>query len=181
MLRKRHTRKRLTPDQWAQIYTAYASGIGLREIARNMDIPAGTVLAHAKREGWTRAIESAKALVPAQSPPAVTPADAAAATLGEHSKRTRAGLARAYTRAAEHASELDGRDILERAARLKDITQGAGIIHGWNGNGGSTIIQVGVALGALADLTDIDGCSPAGQSNAIGQAALPAQPGSCIV
>jgi len=71
-----------------------------------------------------------------------------------HSKRTRAGLARAYTRAAEHASELDGGEILERAARLKDITQGAGIIHGWTGEGKSTVVQIGIALGALADLTD---------------------------
>jgi len=43
--------------------TAYASGIiGLREIARNMGIPEGTVLARAKREGWTREIQNAKAL-----------------------------------------------------------------------------------------------------------------------
>jgi hypothetical protein len=33
-------------------------GIGLREIARNMGIPEGTVLARAKREGWTRDIRS---------------------------------------------------------------------------------------------------------------------------
>jgi hypothetical protein len=32
---------------WEQIKTAYASGIGLREIARNMGIPEGTELARA--------------------------------------------------------------------------------------------------------------------------------------
>ena len=35
---------------WEQIKTAYASGIGLREIARNMGISEGAVLARAKRE-----------------------------------------------------------------------------------------------------------------------------------
>ena len=51
------------PDTWQQMKTAYASGIiGLREIARNMGIPEGTVLARAKREGWTREIQNAKAL-----------------------------------------------------------------------------------------------------------------------
>jgi len=64
----------------AEIRTAYASGIGLREIARNMGIPEGTVLAHAKREGWTREIQNAKALVKRENPAlAVTPVEAVAA------------------------------------------------------------------------------------------------------
>ena len=43
---------RLPAATWAEIRTAYASGIGLREIARNMGIPEGTVLARASREHW---------------------------------------------------------------------------------------------------------------------------------
>ena len=61
-LAKRTVRSRISSGTWEQVKTAYASGIGLREIARNMDIPEGTVLARAKREGWTREIQSAKAL-----------------------------------------------------------------------------------------------------------------------
>ncbi|HZJ13630.1 MAG TPA: hypothetical protein VFD27_01200 [Chthoniobacteraceae bacterium] len=45
---------------------AYAAGIALREIARKLGIPAGTVLARAKREGWTRQVRDAKALVARQ-------------------------------------------------------------------------------------------------------------------
>jgi hypothetical protein len=56
-------RRTISKATWAEIRTAYASGIGLREIARNMGIPEGTVLARAKREGWTREIQNAKALV----------------------------------------------------------------------------------------------------------------------
>ena len=51
---------RISASTWAEIRTAYASGIGLREMARNMDIPAGTVLARSKREGWTQQIATAK-------------------------------------------------------------------------------------------------------------------------
>src|SRR6266480_7952679 len=51
-LAKRTVRNRDSSGLWEQIKTAYASGIGLREIARNMGIPAGTVLARANREGW---------------------------------------------------------------------------------------------------------------------------------
>ena len=55
-------RNRISADIWEQIKTAYAAGIGLREIARKMNIPEGTVLARAKREGWTREVNNAKAL-----------------------------------------------------------------------------------------------------------------------
>ena len=50
----------LSKETWEQIKTAYAAGIGLRELARNMEIPADTVLARAKREGWTQQIAAAK-------------------------------------------------------------------------------------------------------------------------
>ena len=79
------TPRKLPSSTWAEIRTAHASGIGLREIARNMNIPAGTVLARAKRAGWTRRIESAKAL--ARQSATVAVADAAAATMGERGQR----------------------------------------------------------------------------------------------
>jgi hypothetical protein len=48
-------RRKIATDIWEQIETAYASGIGLREIARNMGIPEGTVLARANaRVGGSR-------------------------------------------------------------------------------------------------------------------------------
>jgi len=53
-------RRKIPTDTWEQVKTAFASGIGLREIARNMSIPAGTVLAQAKREQWTQQIQNAK-------------------------------------------------------------------------------------------------------------------------
>lgn len=56
-------RRTITNEIWEQIKTAYASGLGLREITRNTGIPEGTVLARAKREGWTQQIQNAKTLV----------------------------------------------------------------------------------------------------------------------
>jgi len=52
-------RRKITNKTWEQIKTGYAAGIGLREIARKMNIPQGTVLAHAKRHGWTQQIQAA--------------------------------------------------------------------------------------------------------------------------
>ena len=46
-------RRKITSETWEQIKTAYAAGIRLREIARKLGIAEGTVLAYAKRHGWT--------------------------------------------------------------------------------------------------------------------------------
>ena len=75
-------RRTISNATWAEIRTAYASGIGLREIARNIGIPEGTVLARAKREGWTREIQNAKALAKREDAvPAVTATEAVAITM----------------------------------------------------------------------------------------------------
>src|SRR5437016_14439931 len=87
-LAKRTVRNRDSSGLWEQIKTAYASGIGLREIARNMGIPEGTVLARAKREGWTREIQSAKALAKREDAPfAVTATEAVAITMQQRGER----------------------------------------------------------------------------------------------
>jgi uncharacterized protein YjcR len=69
-------RRTITNKTWEQMKTAYASGIGLREIARNMGISEGTVLSHAKREGWTRQIQSPKALAKREDAVIATPVEA---------------------------------------------------------------------------------------------------------
>jgi hypothetical protein len=84
----RFRRGRISLECREQIKTAYASGIGLREIARNMGIPEGTVLARAQREGWTREIQNAKALAKREhSAPAVTATEAAAISMQQRGER----------------------------------------------------------------------------------------------
>src|SRR4026207_1533330 len=87
-LPKQRVHSRIAADVWEQIKTARASGIGLREIARNMGIPEGTVLARAKREGWSRRIQSAKALAKREdAKPAVSPVEAAAVSMQQRGER----------------------------------------------------------------------------------------------
>ena len=65
----RHMRCQISAETWEQLKTAFASGIRLREIARNMGTPGGTVLARASRERWTRRIEAVKSLAkPVEAP-----------------------------------------------------------------------------------------------------------------
>ena len=54
----RGVRNKISADIWEQIKAGYAAGINLREIARKIKIPEGTVLAHAKRHGWTQQIQA---------------------------------------------------------------------------------------------------------------------------
>jgi len=71
-------RRRITKSTWGEIKTAFATGsVSLRELARQMNISEGTVLARAKREGWTGEIQNAKALVKREnSALTVTPVEA---------------------------------------------------------------------------------------------------------
>ena len=115
-------RRKIADEIWEQVKTAHASGIGLREIARNMGIPAGTVLARAKREGWTREIQNAKALVKRENPAlAVTPVEAVAATLAERGQRHLKRMAGVSERGVDHIETMDGREILNSVDQIEKL------------------------------------------------------------
>jgi hypothetical protein len=84
-----------------------------------MNIPEGTVLAHAKRHGWTQQIQVATqqqsdAITPVQSVP-----QSLAAILSQRKNRTRLGLSQYAAEAAEQAAEH--RDKLGIAGKVKDV------------------------------------------------------------
>src|SRR5215831_7362479 len=113
MIVKKLMRRRITNDIWAQVKTAFASGIGLREIARKMGISPGTILSRAKREGWSQQIQSAKALVKREdTTSAIAPFQAAAATLGDLGEATRIAAARVHHRALTYAEILPAKELI---------------------------------------------------------------------
>ena len=115
-------RRIITNATWAEIRTAYASGIGLREIARNMGIPEGTVLARSKRERWTREIQNAKALVKREdSAFVVTPVEAVAATLAERGQRHLKRIAGVSERGVDHIETMDGPEILNFVDQIEKL------------------------------------------------------------
>src|SRR5207249_5167572 len=96
--------------------------IGLREIARNMNIPEGTVLARAKREGWTREIQSAKALAKGKdASPVVTPVEAVAASMQQRGERHVERMAGVSERAVDHIETMDGPEILDSVDRIEKL------------------------------------------------------------
>jgi hypothetical protein len=114
-------RRAISETTWAEIRTAYASGIGLREIARNMNIPEGTVLARAKREGWTREIQNAKALAKREDALAATPVEAVAVTMQERGERHEQRMAGVSERGVDHVETMDGPEILKSVDRIDKL------------------------------------------------------------
>ncbi|MGA7274246.1 MAG: hypothetical protein WBX14_05310 [Candidatus Udaeobacter sp.] len=104
---------------WAEIRTAYASGIGLRELARNLDIPEGTVLARAKREGWTHQIQNAKALTKRKDTLAATPVKAVALCMREHAERHVERMAGLSEKVVTHVEALGPDVILEKIDKVE--------------------------------------------------------------
>ncbi len=114
-------RSSISTEVWQQIKAAYAAGIGLREIARNMNVPEGTVLARAKREGWTKQIEAAKQAVALTQSNAITPMQSIAAVMQERGERYRERIAGVSQRVVGNIEAMCPDEILARSAQFEKI------------------------------------------------------------
>ena len=123
-LAKRTIRSRISSERWEQIKTAYAAGIGLREIARKMNIPEGTVLARAKREGWTREIQNAKALAKREDALLATPVEAVAMTMQKRAERHIERMAGVSERGVDYVETMDGPEILNSVDEIEKLDKG---------------------------------------------------------
>jgi hypothetical protein len=121
-LAERAVRGRIPSERWEQIKTGYASGIGLRELARNMGIPAGTILARAKREGWTRQIQLAKAFAKCEDASlAVTPVKAVAMSMQQRGERHIERMAGVSERGVDHIETMRGPEILGSIDQIEKL------------------------------------------------------------
>jgi len=130
--------RRISSDTWEQVKVAYASGIRLREIARNMNIPEGSVLARAKRQGWARQIETVKSKALVQST-AITPAQAAANVLRTRKDESRLHLSKYVVDASRTAANSDG--DLKIARQVKDVAAVHSIIWPEGPQQGSGVVS----------------------------------------
>ena len=113
--------RQISVETWDQIKTAFASGVGLRELARNMNIPAGNVLARASRERWTPRIEAAKSLAKPVESEIVPVCDAAALTMQERAARYTERVATVSERVLPHLETLPACEILEVARNVEQF------------------------------------------------------------
>jgi hypothetical protein len=111
----------LSRDIWEQIKAGYAAGVGLREIARKMNVPEGTVLARAKREGWTQQIAAAKQAFVLPQSNAITPLQSIAAVMQDRGERYRERVAGVSERVIGHVEAMEADEILTHSAQLEKI------------------------------------------------------------
>ena len=93
-----------------------------------MNVPEGTVLARAKREGWTQQIAAAKIasqpqlakeIVKADAINAITPMQSIAAVMQARGERYRERMAGVSEKVAGHLETMGPDDILNRASQLE--------------------------------------------------------------
>src|SRR6266576_2998228 len=150
-LMMRTVRNRDSSGLWDQIKTAYASGIGLREIARNMGIPAGTVLARANREGWSHQRENAKALAKREeAAKAITPFEAASATMQQRGERHLGRMANIVEKTMPHVEAMEPGAILNRVDDVEKLDKVARRTFGIFDDG-SHGVNVAVNIGIIGE------------------------------
>jgi hypothetical protein len=90
-----------------------------------MGIPEGTVLARAKREGWTRQVHSAKAPVKREDAVVATPVEAVAQWLcrgmRQRAERHAERMAGVSERAVDHIERMDGSRILRSIDEIEKL------------------------------------------------------------
>jgi hypothetical protein len=115
--------RRIPAETWAGIRTAYASGIGLRELARNMNIPPGTILARSKRDGWSQQIRNAKTLAvcPEAGPITATPMESAALSIHQRGERHVSRMASVTEKVMPHIRRMPPNEILHRVDQVEKL------------------------------------------------------------
>ncbi len=112
---------RLSKNTWEQIKAGYAAGVGLRGIARKMNVPEGTVLARAKRERWTQQIAAATQAVALTQSNTITPTQSIAAVMQERGERYRERIAGVSERVVGHVESMDPDEILTRSGQFEKM------------------------------------------------------------
>jgi hypothetical protein len=115
--------KRTIPKStWAEIKTAFATGsVSLRELARQINIPEETILARAKREGWTREIQAAKARAKREDALAATPVEAVAMSMQRRGERHVERMAGVSERGVDHMESMNGPQILNSVDQIDKL------------------------------------------------------------
>ncbi|MGI8957346.1 MAG: hypothetical protein ACR2II_10600 [Chthoniobacterales bacterium] len=144
-------KNRISRETWEQAKTAYASGIGLRELARRMGIPEGTMLARASREHWTQHIEAAKGLARPVERAIVPACDAAAATMHDRGTRHVQRMAGITEKVLPHLEAMEAGEILDSARNLERFDLVARRNYGLDHQpAGPSILNLSVLVGHTA-------------------------------
>lgn len=135
-------RAHYSAETWVELRTAYAAGASLRAMAGKFGMPAGTVLARAKREGWTQELERAKAIAPQQSR-AITPLGTATlSALADLGRKSRLALGKGLHKAAAHVANLNGEAIVAQADKVSSLAKASTTVFAWEQSGQTPVLRL---------------------------------------
>jgi hypothetical protein len=137
------------PIDWNTIKVAYAAGASLRELARELGIPEGTVMTKANREGWTQQIAEAKDVaLRAKGVNAIESrsANPVVGLMAKHGEKTKLRLAKGLSKGALAVSRKDGDYILAQASNVKCLVDASSKLHGWgqDAEGSKALVNINV-------------------------------------
>lgn len=112
-------RRKISAEVWKQVDVAIAAGIGCREIARNLGLPAGTVLAHSKRKGLRQQITAAKQATQSEQSDAITPLQSVRLTMQQRGEKYSDRMAGISEKVLPHLESMDPSEILGRAREIE--------------------------------------------------------------
>jgi hypothetical protein len=153
-------RNKISLEIWEQAKIAFASGsIGLRDLARKMNIPEGTMTARASRERWTQHIEAAKQAVSGEQAVAASPTvlQSVATTMQQRAERHVGRIAGVTESVLPHlesmqpAAILDSIHEIEKYDRMARRNFGLGDSDGAGGALSVRVLTQGAAIEVLAD------------------------------
>ena len=108
-----------------------------------MGIPAGTVLARSKREGWTQRIATAK-LIERPERAMGTAGESAALTMQARAERHVVRMAGITDKALPHLESMEPAEFLDSARNLERFDYFAGAITEWNQPPGGGLINLAI-------------------------------------
>ena len=116
------------------------TAVGYKQASIQTGIPEPTLRQWSHRYNWNRQVP-----IPKPGPNHVTtvtkaPAQALADTLREHSAETRLGFSTTARKVAQHAARMTPTQAIRSSRGLKNITEVAEKVHGWNNQARSTSV-----------------------------------------
>lgn len=146
-----HARNTSLPEsEWLQLRAAFLSGAGLRALAREAGLPAGTVLARAHRERWSTA--KRQGIATAQASQRRPKVDAAQAIAHEAEDRAQRHIERMKTvceTIGTHVETLPPGLLFEGISRLDALDRLARRSHGLDSGSG---VAVQLLFASASDL-----------------------------
>jgi hypothetical protein len=123
-----------------------AVAVGVREAARQYELPEATVQAWSARYGWFKREDEVEqvqeralaikrenqGLQPSATKPAVQ-------VLREYDGETRLDLAKGLRAGARTVAEMDGQEVLMAAQQVGTLVKSAALVHGWAANVTTTL------------------------------------------